>query len=656
MKSDFSGYATKNDIRCSDGRVIRHGAFADMDGVTVPLVYQHDHNDPTNILGHALLENRDDGVYAYGFLNHSEKGEAMREAIAHGDINAMSIYANRLQQNGPDVVHGTIREVSLVVAGANPGALIDNVTIAHGDGFEENPEEAVIYTDEGDADFAHGDDAEDPSDVFEGIPTDEEIEELEHADASDGSDDSDDSDDFMSQNVGDVINSMNENQKAVLYSLVGMAANDSVQHSDDSDDSDDSGETVEDVINSMTQEQKDVMYGLIGLAMNQKNANASDSKSTQNDKKTVEHSAEEGEDMNVFDQNNSAIDPKADELIHSEEAQKQFFSEIQNDNSGRSFYKRAIAHAQDYGIKSIDVLFPDAKSVRNEPDIYKRDTAWVAGVLSGTSHTPFSRIKSTYVDVTSDEARAKGFTLDRDNNKRKIDEVVKAAKRQTTPTTVYKKQRLDRDDVLDITEFNVVNWMMREMRIMLDEEIARAILIGDGREASAEDHINEESIRPIVSDDDLYVLRTTLDANATNIQIVDGILTALKDYRGSGQPVAYMAPSLRRQLLVERDQMGRRLYDSDAQLATEMSVAGIVEVPLLENFEVTESDGSTKDEVKAIIVNLKDYTVGTDRGGDITSFTDFDIDYNQHKYLMETRLSGALTLPKSALVVSVKKA
>ena len=591
MKSDFSGYATKNDIRCSDGRVIRNGAFEDCDGDTVPLVFQHDHSSPSNLLGNVVLENRNDGVYCYGFFNDSEEAQNAKEAVRHGDINALSIYANHVKQNGNDVIHGSIKEVSLVLAGANPGAFIDNVTIAHGDSVDELEDEVIIYNDET---IAHGELAGDPSNVFD-------FDEVEHADEEDDRDDM----------------------------------------SDDTDDDDDEDD-VATVIDSLTPKQKEVVYGLVGLALQEGTEEADDSSDDTNDK-PVEHSADEGDTMNIFDKNKSATFA-ADATI-SHEDQTAFLKAAETDSSG-SFKRFAIAHAQVYGIKNIDILFPDAKAVRNEPDLYKRDTEWVATVLSGTHHVPFSRIKTLWADITEDDARAKGFTLDRNNNHRKMDEITKVATRQTTPTTIYKKQKLDRDDILDITDFQVVNWLMREMRIMLDEEIARAILIGDGREVSAEDHINTESIRTIVSEDDLYVIHSKGTAEETSMQLVDRIRLSKVGYMGSGELTAFMTPALHAQLMIQRDQMGHRLYDTDASLASELGVSRIIEVPIMENFK--DEDGNL---VQAILVNLRDYSCGTDRGGEITSFDDFDIDYNQQKYLMETRMSGALTKPKSAIVI-----
>lgn len=603
MKSDFSGYATKNDIRCSDGRVIRNGAFEDCDGDTVPLVFQHDHSSPSNLLGNCVLENRNDGVYCYGYFNDSEEAQNAKEAVRHGDINALSIYANHVKQNGNDVIHGSIKEVSLVLAGANPGAFIDNVTIAHGDSVDELEDEVIIYNDET---IAHGELAADPSKVFD-------FDVLEHAD--DEPDDEPDDDEDDEPDVAEVIDSLTEEQKEVVYGLVGMALQ--------------SGSSEEPVEHTYTKEDTYFSEEMENYA-------------------TVGHSAGEGDTMNIFDKNESTTLTADATISHAD--QEAFLKAAESDASG-SFKRFTIAHAQDYGIKNIDILFPDAKAVRNEPDLYKRDTEWVATVLSGTHHVPFSRIKTLWADITADEARAKGFTLDRDNNHRKMDEIIKVAKRTTSPTTIYKKQKLDRDDILDITDFQVVNWLMREMRIMLDEEIARAILIGDGREVTAEDHINTESIRPIVEEDDLYTIHSKGTADETAMQLVDRIRLAKVGYMGSGELTAFMTPALHAKLMIQRDQMGHRLYDTDASLASELGISRIVEVPIMENF--TNSDGNL---VQAIIVNLRDYSCGTDRGGEITSFDDFDIDYNQQKYLMETRLSGALTKPKSAIIIEAPKA
>lgn len=588
MKSDFSGYATKNNIRCSDGRTIMHNAFAEQDGDVVPLVWQHDHNSPDNVLGHALLENRDDGVYCYGVFNDTPTAKQARELVSHGDINSLSIYANHLSQNGGNVEHGVIREVSLVLAGANPGAMIDNVAVQHSDGnVDELDDEAVIYSGE---ELNH-------SDIFDIVQMDDEYE---------------------------------------------PEYEDDISHADGSDE-DSEDETVQDVFDTLTDKQKNVVYALIGLAIEK----AGENKENNN---TAEHSAFEGDAMNIFEKNGMAAST-ADYVSH--EDQEAFMTAVAKENP-TSFKDFAIAHAQDYGIKDIGILFPDAKAVENQPELYKRDTEWVSKVLSGTRHTPFSRIKTYYADLTEDTARAKGFTLDRDKNKRKMDEIFKVAKRQTTPTTIYKKQKLDRDDIIDITDFSVVNFLMSEMKVMLDEEIARAVLIGDGRSASAEDHINTENVRPIVGDDEMYVIYSVATAADEDMTaFVDRVRTSKTGYLGSGTPTMFISPSKHGQLMVQRDKVGRRLYDTDASLAAAMGVSAIVEVPLFENLVDPKKQSNNVD---ALIVNLRDYTIGTDNGGAVTSFEDFDIDYNQKKYLMETRMSGALSKLKSAIVIESPKA
>ena len=603
FKSDFSGYATKNDVLCSDGRVIRKNAFADQDGTVVPLVFQHDHTSPLSVIGKALLENRDDGVYAYGYLNDTNAGKAARGIIQHGDMMSLSIAANKVVQEGADVLHGKIREVSLVFAGANPEATIDNV-IRHsddGDSFEDPSSISANFL----CEIEQGDESGDPSEVF----SEDSLNEVLHAD----------------ENV-------------------------------DNSDSESDDEDLQKVYDSLNDKQKALVEGLVGMALNEGKTEGEQS----NKQQTVEQSADEGDEMNIFEHNategTTSFEHSDDyqSFMHSEgvkgatdfaHAQENFFRAAQRDPSG-SLQKFVLQHAQNYGIKNIDVFFPDARAERTEPDLYKRDTEWVAGLLNGVHKVPWTRIKSAYVDLTPDEARAKGFTLDRNNNHRKFDEMITAYKRQTTPTTIYKKQKVDRDDVLDITEFSVVNFLMREMRIQLDEEVARAILIGDGREVSAEDHINTECIRPVVSDDDLYVMHSVGKADETQTALVDRIRQSKVGYMGSGVLTAFVSPTLHASFAVQRDQMGRRLYDSDTALAFELGVQKIVEVPLLENFKL-----ENKNTLQAIIFDPRDITVGTDRGGDVTSFNDFDIDYNQYKYLIETRMSAALTKPKSAIVI-----
>lgn len=633
FKSDFSGYATKNDVLCSDGRVIRKNAFADQDGTVVPLVFQHDHTSPLSVIGKALLENRDDGVYAYGYLNDTDAGKAARGIIQHGDMMSLSIAANKVVQEGADVLHGKIREVSLVFAGANPEATIDNV-IRHsddGDSFEDPSSISANFL----CEIEQGDESGDPSEVF----SEDSLNEVLHADEN-----------------------AEKHKKEDEPASDGSAKQTAKSKETDSDDSDaeSDDEDPQKVYDSLNDKQKALVEGLVGMALNEGKTKSAKTEGEQSNKQqTVEQSADEGDEMNIFEHNvtegATSFEHSDDyqSFMHSEgvkgatdfaHAQENFFRAAQRDPSG-SLQKFVLQHAQDYGIKNIDVFFPDARAERTEPDLYKRDTEWVAGLLNGVHKVPWTRIKSEYVDLTPDEARAKGFTLDRNNNHRKFDEMITAYKRQTTPTTIYKKQKVDRDDVLDITEFSVVNFLMREMRIQLDEEVARAILIGDGREVSAQDHINTECIRPIVSDDDLYVMHSVGKADETQTALVDRIRQSKVGYMGSGNLTAYVSPTLHASFAVQRDQMGRRLYDSDAALAFELGVQKIVEVPLLENFKLENNV------LQAIIVDPRDITVGTDRGGDVTSFNDFDIDYNQYKYLIETRMSAALTKPKSAIVI-----
>lgn len=664
MGYDFSGYATRNNIRCSDGRTIMKDAFADDNGATVPLVYMHDHSGIDNVLGHAKLENREDGVYCYGSFNGSPQGKTAKELVKHGDIKGLSIYANHLTQQGGNVLHGQIREVSLVLAGANPGAFIDNVSIQHGDEVYPLDDEAVIgYSDDNPIKLVHSEESSEKK-----KPKDDDKSKSDESDNDESEDkesDSDESEDRESKDhkknketsveleyadnatgktVADVWNTFTEKEKNVVYAIIGsMSAKGSMAQADqdanDTSSNSDSEETVEDIFNAMSDEKKDVAYAIIGMA-------AEASSDEENDNNNASHSEEEGEIMhqNAFEQGGT----EEETLSHAE--QMDFMAQAKELGSFRDYNEAALAHEQSYGIKNIDVLFPDAKMVNGaEPYLYKRDTAWVQTVLSGTRHTPFAKIKTAYADLTPEEARAKGFTLDRDNNHRKMDEVFSVYKRETTPQTVYKKQKLDRDDEIDITDFSVVNFLWNEMRVMLNEEIARDILIGDGRTANAEDHVNPTHIRPIAFDDDLYTIKVTAPADADMTALVDLIRTSKVGYQGSGMPTLFIAPSLHGNLMVQRDKMGRRLYDTDASLAAAMGMAAIVEVPVMENLKA--STDANANSILAIAVNLRDYTVGTNKGGEISSFEDFDIDFNQHKYLLESRLSGALTMPKSAIVI-----
>lgn len=586
MKYDFGGYATKNDLRCSDGRVIRRDAFKDNDGQTVPLVWQHLHNDPTNVLGHAMLQNRSDGVYAFCTLNDTPAGEQARELVKHGDVTSLSIYANKLVQDGSSVLHGAIREVSLVLAGANPGAYIDNLNFAHSDGsVTEAEDEAIIGVDAG----------------------------IELAHADNGSTDSN-----------------NQGKKED-----NMANENAPQNG---------GQTIQDVIDGMTEEQKNVLYFLVGQAMEDQDTEV-DVDVDEEMAQSAFYDDDEEDYMyhNVFE--------GGDELSHAEELIHADFSDIITDARRVGSFKDALLmHAQEYGIENIDVLFPDARAVNSTPNFIKRRTEWVASVLNGSSHTPFSRIKSTAANITADEARAKGYI----KGKKKKDEVIKALKRTTSPTTIYKKQRLDRDDILDITDFDVVQFLRGEMRLMLDEELARAVLVGDGRTASDDDHISEDSIRPIWTDDDLYAPKVLAEASATTEDIMDSILVAMDDYEGSGSPTLFISQSDLTSMLLLKDKIGRRLYNTKAEVAEALGVGDIVPVPIMKG--LTRTVNSNTHELFAIIVNMKDYTIGADKGGEVNTFDDFDIDYNQQKYLIETRCSGALTVPKSAVVVEKLKA
>ena len=590
MKYDFSGYATRNGVRCTDGRTIMKDAFRDNDGTTVPLVWQHDHSDPSNILGKVKLENRPDGVYAFGKFNDTPAAQDAKLAVRHGDITAMSIYANHVKQESGLVQHGNIREVSLVLSGANPGAFIDNVSIAHGDETLTLDDEIVIYSGE---EFAHND-SEEKTEVS---PVEPEETEFEHKEAP----------------MADT--EMKDAPKAGAE--------------------EEGGKTVQQVIDSMTEEQKKVLYALVGMAAE-----------GEGDDEEVEQSEGDYGMYNAFEGDGDNEFRHADEFVSNE-----FDAVFDEAKRNGRFSDAVIRHAQAYGIKSIDILFPDAQAIRNTPDFYGRRTEWVNTVLNGTQHVPFTRIKSMYADITADEARARGYTLDRDNNKRKIDEVFNVLKRVTTPQTVYKKQKLDRDDIIDITSFDVVAWLKQEMRIMLDEEIARAVLVGDGREVSDESKIRTDSIRPIAFDDDVYTIKVEVTDPTDVTAMIDQVTQAQVNYRGSGSPTFFASPSLIAKMMTQRDQLNHRMYSTRNDLASELSVSNIVDVPILDTAKST--DGKR---VLGIIGNLKDYTIGADRGGNVSMFDDFDIDFNQQKYLMETRCSGAITLPKSFIAIMGPKA
>ena len=572
---DFSGWATRNDLECADGRTIRKNAFKDCDGKVVPLVWQHVHDDPNVVLGHCLLENREDGVYAYGKFNETDSGRNARELVKNGDITALSIYANKLKQKGGNVLHGVIREVSLVMSGANPGAYIEVPSLAHGD--DENTEfEGIIWNEDGTVDnadvvFHSADKAAAPEEE----PEKEEKKENKE---------------MAEKTVKDVVDSMNEEQKKVLYFLVGQAAN----GSDEGDDEDDD----------------------------------------------VKHYDDEGE---TFDMKYNVFDNTRDEgptLSHSEE-----LAILDDAKRVGSLKDSFLAHAEDYGIDGIEWLFPEDHELNNTPQWIKRDTGWVSKVMGGVRHTPFSRVRTTFADITEDEARAKGYI----KGNMKKEEVFSLLKRSTSPQTIYKKQKIDRDDKIDITDFDVVAWIKGEMRMMLNEEIARAVLIGDGRLASDDDKISEDHIRPIANDADLFTIKKAVpvgaDDDATAKSFIRAAIKARKDYKGSGNPTLFTTEDMLTDMLLLEDQIGHALYPTEQTLATKLRVKEIVTVPVMENHQVDGKD------LMGIIVNLADYTVGADKGGAVEMFEDFDIDYNKEKYLIETRCSGALTMPYSAIIL-----
>lgn len=581
MDYDFCGWATKNDCLCSDGRVIRRDAFKENNGKKVPLVWNHDHNDPANVLGHALLENRPEGVYAYGKFNDSPNGKISKILVQSGDVNSMSICANQIEQKGRDVVHGAIREVSLVIAGANPEAFIEDV-ITHGD----DGNEAIIYFGE----------------KFD----------VEHADEK--------KDDTKSEDSKENTDMANETK---------------------STDKKPDEKTVKDVFDTFTEEQKTVVYAIIGQALKDAGVKVEDDT---DEEETIKQSENEEGNMkfNAFEKKNDSDAT----LIHSEVLE----ATIKDAKRLGSLKESAIEH----GIEDIEMLFPDNKNLTNEPGMITRDMDWVSVVMNGVHHTPFSRVKSMFADLTEDEARAKGYI----KGKYKKEQVFGLLKRTTNPTTVYKKQKLDRDDVIDITDFDVVSLIRREMRTMLNEELARAYLFSDGRPASSDDKINEQCIRPVWTDDELFTINApfTVSAGASADDkakaFIRAAIKARKNYKGSGNPVLFTTEDVLTDMLLLTDSTGRDLYTDEAQLARKLRVSRIVTVPVMEGLK--REVGGKNRELYGLILNLKDYNVGADRGGQVSMFDDFDIDYNAQKYLIETRCSGALTIPYSAIAVELE--
>ena len=572
---DFSGWATKNNLLCSDGRTILKDAFKNDDGVTVPLVWNHQHNDPSNILGHALLENRDEGVYAYCKFNDSEPGKNAKLLVEHGDVSALSIYANQLKQQGGNVLHGAIREVSLVLAGANPGAFIDSV-ISHS---EDVDDEAIIYTGENIC--------------------------LAHAEKQ-----------------------MEETTK-VMEEKKEMAPETKAEEPKKE-------KTVQDVFNTLNEEQKKVVYALIGQVIEEaenKSSKENETKDIEGGKKEMKH--------NVFENDK---ENQENVLQHSD------IEAIFADAKRYGSLKDSVLQ---HGITKIDYVFPEAKDLNTTPEFIKRDMGWVEKVMRSVHHTPFSRIRSTFANITEEDARAKGYI----KGKLKKDEVFSLLKRSTTPTTVYKKQKLDRDDVVDITDFDVVAWLKSEMRMMLDEELARAFLIGDGRISSSDDKINEQNIRPIYNDDDLYTVKAVIEVSQTATAeektkaFIKSVIKNRKEYKGTGSPTLYTTEDVVSDCLLLEDANGRFIYDNIDKLKNVLRVADIVTVPVMEG-----AKGKNQGDLLAILVNLADYNVGADKGGAVNMFDDFDIDYNAQKYLIETRCSGALVKPYSAIAFEMKTA
>ena len=583
---DFSGWATRNDLLCGDGRVIKKDAFKGNDGKKVSLVWNHQHDDPNAVLGHAFLENRDEGVYAYGYFNDSESGRTANELVHNGDVSSLSIWANKLKQNKlpngcREVIHGEIRELSLVLAGANPGAYIDCV-MAHS---EDSDEETVteLYAGYNENIMIHS--AYKAEDNKKATKEDTKVaEEIKTKTPEDGE-----------ETIADVLETFDEKQKKVLYALVGMAYEDvGASNDDDNEDSEGGNETMK---------------------------------------------------HNVFDQ-----EDQYQENVLSHAEMETIISDAKRFGSLKDSF---LAHAEEYGIDQIDYLFPEAKTLNNPPEFINRNMDWVSTVMNGVHHTPFSRIKSVFANITEDDARAKGYM----KGNLKKEEVFSLLKRTTTPCTIYKKQKLDRDDVIDITDFDVVAWLKSEMRMMLDEEIARAILIGDGRLASSDDKINEQNIRPIATDSELYTIqqKVSVPSNATSDDkakaMIKAAVKARKNYKGSGNPTFYTTEDWLTDALLLEDAQGHRLYKNDSEVASAMRVSKIVTVPVMEG-----AKGVGGGDLIGLIVNLNDYNVGADKGGAVNMFDDFDIDYNQQKYLIETRCSGALTKPYSAIALELEVA
>lgn len=645
---DFGGYATRNDLLCGDGRIIRKNAFINQDGQEVPLIWNHEHNDPDAVLGHAILENREDGVYAYCKFNDTPKAQNAKKSVEHGDVRSLSIWANNLKQMGSDVVHGVIRELSLVLAGANPGAYVDFV-LAHGDDetdslYANYDENAFVLFHSAEKNEKKGDDN-----------TMEDEKKTKETDNSEN------------ETIGEIFETLSDKQKKAVYALIGQAIEDAsngkgeenskekkgkeVTHSSEGcksdskkdddvikhesksngkveeDTSDDGDETIGEIFETLNEKQKKAVYAIIGEALAEKEDEKED---VEGGNKDMKH--------NVFENETG----KEEFLSHSEMVEI-----VEDAKRNGSLAESFLAH----GIEQIDYLFPDAKSMDTVPGFVKRDDTWVGEFMNAVHKTPFSRIKSVFADITEADARAKGYI----KGNEKTDELFTLLKRVTTPTTVYKKQSLDRDDVVDITEFDSIAWLKGEMRMMLDEEIARAALVGDGRSPSSNDKINEQNIRPIWTDDDIYTVKVGVEVTSATTDdekakaFIKASIKSRKNYKGSGNPVYYMSEDMLTNCLLLEDLNGRVIYDSVDKLATTLRVRKIVAVPVMEN--LTRVVGSNTHTLAGIYVNPADYNIGADKGGAVNMFDDFDIDFNKEKYLIETRCSGALTKPYAAVAV-----
>lgn len=642
---DISGWATMCNIKCSDGRVIRPNAFIDNDGEEVPMVYMHCHNDPENVLGHALLENRDEGVYCYCWFNKNPKAQAAMNAIENGDLKQFSIFANNLVQKGNDVVHGSIKEVSIVMNGANKGARIENLNFAHGDGtYDKDDEEAIIYTKD--------------QKILMHSESEDDTEEYEMKKGS-------------TIDVQSILDNMDEDQLAVVNAIYQQGQIDALNavgyKPEDEEEEDDEEELEEDYEEEPEEEEvedEEEEYEEVDDEEDEDDEvededeyddeiyDEDDEEEYEDDEQmAVAHSSFGGNEpmkKNIFDGSMTEVNNEAT-LSHSEI--ETIFKDASKDRLG-SLKASVLAHADDYGIEQIDWLFPDARNIENTPGFIQRDMGWVSKVMQGTRHTPFSRIKTMFADITADEARAKGYV----KGNRKLEEVFTLLKRTTDPQTIYKKQKLDRDDVTDITDFDVVSWLKSEMRMMLDEEIARAILIGDGRLTSSDDKISESHVRSVFRDDDLYVVRkalTPVQGEDKAKTLIKTIRRAWKDYKGSGNAVAFVTEDALSDLLLLEDGIGHFLYPTKETAANVLGVREIITVPVMADASTTRNDAQSGKTYKpiAIILNLADYNVGADKGGSVNMFEDFDIDFNQQKYLIETRCSGALVKPYSAIVI-----